>query len=179
MQGKAKLQQGETSMRGRSDSQQIQTEEEELIKQRDWAMKICKGKDLVEAKDNDVEDILELDLEEEESVLAVKHMAMAVFYSQKSYNPKFLFSDMLNAWSIKELAGVEKLEDYCFKIGFTSAKEKIKVFEGGPWRHKGDAHITVHYDGLIRPSEVKIDALQMWIRLYDLPAAMMTKVCGK
>jgi hypothetical protein len=57
-------------------------------------------------------------------------------------------------------------------------EEKIRVLEGGPLRHKGDALIVVHYDGLIRPSEVKINTIQMWVRLYDLPAAMMKEACG-
>jgi hypothetical protein len=42
------------------------------------------------------DDVLELDLEDKEAEVATKFMAIAV-YSQKSYNPKVLFSDMLNA----------------------------------------------------------------------------------
>jgi hypothetical protein len=38
--------------------------------------------------------------------------------------------------------------------------------------------IVIHYDGFIRPSEVKIDTIQMWVRLYDLPTAMMKETCG-
>jgi hypothetical protein len=106
-------------------------------------------------------------------------MAIAVFYSQKSYNPQFLFSDMVKAWGIPKLASMEKLGDYCFKLEFMQEEEKARVIEGGPWRHKGDALIVVHYDGSIRPSEVKIDTIQLWVRLYDLPAAMMKEVCAQ
>jgi hypothetical protein len=106
-------------------------------------------------------------------------MAIAVFFSQKSYNPKILFTDMLNAWGIKELSVVEKLGNYCFKLEFARAEETARVLEGGSWRHKGDALIVVHYDGLVRPSEVKIDAIQLWTRLYDLPAAMMKEASRK
>jgi hypothetical protein len=59
-------------------------------------------------------------------------MAIAVFFSQESYNLKYLFAGMLNAWGIKELGVVEKLGDYYFKLKFVRAEEKIKVLEGGP-----------------------------------------------
>jgi hypothetical protein len=38
---------------------------------------------------------------------------------------------------------------------------------------------VVHYDGLATPSEVKIDSIQMWVCLYDLPAAMVKEAFGK
>jgi hypothetical protein len=137
-----------------------------------WAMEIYKGEGTKAEVEDDDDEVLELDLEEEAEV-ATKFMAIAVYFSQKSYNPKILFSDMLNVWGLKELALVKNLGDYCFKLEFHSQDEKMRVLEGGPWRHKGDALIVVHYDGLCRPSEVKIDTIQLWVRLYDLPAAMM------
>jgi hypothetical protein len=47
------------------------------------------------------------------------------------------------------------------------------MIKGGPWRHKGDALIVVHYDGLVRPSKVRIQSIGLWIWLYDMPPAMM------
>jgi hypothetical protein len=99
-------------------------------------------------------------------------MAVAMFYSGKSYNPKFLFSDMLNAWGIPSLAAVVKLGDYCFRLEFNE-EEKIKAIEGGPWRHRGDALLVVHYVGFTRPSEIHIVSIALWARFLDLPLAMM------
>jgi hypothetical protein len=80
---------------------------------------------------------------------------------------------MVNAWGIQRLAAIKKLGDYIFKDEFISAEEKSRVLEGGPWRHKGDALIVTHYDGLVRPLEVRIKSIALWVRFYDLPAAMM------
>jgi hypothetical protein len=68
---------------------------------------------------------------------------------------------------------VEKVDDYIFRIEFDKLEEKIRVLEGGTWRHKGDAVIVVQYDGLRRPSEISIENILPWVRLYDLPCAMM------
>jgi hypothetical protein len=142
-------------------------------------MEVYKGKKQTKSKDGKDEDVLEMDLEEREAEVATKFIAVAVYFSQKSHNPKYLFSDMLNAWGIKELAAVEKLGDYCFKIEFLRLKEKIRVLVGGPWRRKGDALLLVHYDGLTRPSEVMIETISLWVRLYDLPGTMMKEAYGK
>jgi hypothetical protein len=72
---------------------------------------------------------------------------------------------------------VEKIGDYIFKLEFVSEAEKIRVLKGGPWRLKGDTLIIVHYDGLVRPSEISIKSLRLWVRFYGLPPAMM-KLCS-
>jgi hypothetical protein len=74
---------------------------------------------------------------------------------------------------------LEKLGDYCFKVELSSLEEKIRVLEGGPWRHKGYALLLVHYIGLVRLSEVKIESIPLWVCLYDLPGAMMKEAYEK
>jgi hypothetical protein len=74
---------------------------------------------------------------------------------------------------------VDKVGDYIFKLEFVNEEEKPRVLEGGPWRHKGDALIMAHYDGLIRPSEIHIQSLKLWVQFYDLPSAMMKPEIAK
>jgi hypothetical protein len=38
---------------------------------------------------------------------------------------------------------------------------------------------VAHYDGLIRPSEIRIQSLRLWVRFYDLPSAMMKPEIAK
>jgi hypothetical protein len=106
-------------------------------------------------------------------------LAMAVYYSRKSYNPKVLMVEMLNAWGIQKLVLAEKVGDYLFKLEFHREEEKRRALEGGPWRHKGDVFILTHYDGLARPSEIRITTITLWIRFYDLPHAMMKEGFAK
>jgi hypothetical protein len=47
------------------------------------------------------ENILELDLGEEAGI-STQHLAMAIYYSQKSFNPRVLITEMLNAWGIQK-----------------------------------------------------------------------------
>jgi hypothetical protein len=145
-----------------------------------WAMEVYKGDDLDQKMSGTEEEgMLEFDLDDEETTLISKVMAIAVYYSRKSYSPQFLFSDMVKAWNIQRLAGIEKIRDYIFKLEFNTPEERLRVLDGGPWRHKGDAHIVVHYDGLIRPSEISIKSIGMWVHFYYLPSAMMKEQVAK
>jgi hypothetical protein len=83
---------------------------------------------------------------------------------------------MLAAWGVPKLVAVEKLGDYSFKIEFLIEEEKAKVLDSGMWRHKGDALIVIHYDGMVRPSEIHIESTAPWVRLYDLPPTTMKEV---
>jgi hypothetical protein len=145
---------------------------------RSWALEIYKGHTKEDDQHTQVDGVLELDLDEEAEI-SLRNLAIGVFYSRKSYNPKYLFADMLNAWGIPKLAVVEKLGDYCFRIEFIREEEKKRVIEGGPWWHKGDALIVVHYDGLTRPSQVSIESIGIWACLLDLPPAMMKEAFAK
>jgi hypothetical protein len=109
----------------------------------------------VRKKEADLEEgMLKLDFDEEDTVKASHVMGIAMFYSWKSYNPQYLFADMINVWGIQKFARVEKIGDYIFKVEFVKEKEKLRVLEGGLWRHKGDALSVVHYEGLVRPSKI-------------------------
>ncbi|CAN6299744.1 unnamed protein product [Urochloa humidicola] len=79
---------------------------------------------------------------------------------------------MEKAWHATHTLPVQRLENNRFIIEFESEHMYNFVLNGGPWRHKGDELIVVPYDGLQRPSEVVIDAVNVWLRFYDVPAML-------
>jgi hypothetical protein len=143
-----------------------------------WEMEVYKGTMQDPARESVVDDqeILVFDRDEEAVEETSRALGIAVFYSRKSFSLQFLFLDMLKAWSIQSLVAVEKVRDYIFRLEFNSVGEKNRVLDGGLWRHKGDAIIVAHYDGIMCPSEIRIKSLGMWVRFYDLPPAMMREV---
>jgi hypothetical protein len=62
---------------------------------------------------------------------------------------------------------------YTCKLEFRREEEKVQVIEGGPWRHKGDALIVMHYDGFSRLSKIQVENIALLIQLYNLPLVMM------
>jgi hypothetical protein len=43
-------------------------------------------------------------------------LVIAVYYSRKSYNSKYVFSDMVAAWAIQKIQSVDKIGDYNFRL---------------------------------------------------------------
>jgi hypothetical protein len=162
------LHEGQSTEEARSSQKGIEGDQ-----RTDWAMEVYKGEMSGQEEAAMEADMIELDLDEEEAEVQSRVLAIAVFYSRKSYNPRVLFADMIAAWGVQKLASVEKIGDYIFKLESVSEAEKIRVLEGGPWRHKGDSLIVTHYDGLVRPSEISIKSLRLWVRFYDMPPTMM------
>jgi hypothetical protein len=39
----------------------------------------------------------------------------------------------------------------------------------GPWNFRGNAVIITPYDGVTQPSKVKLDTLDIWIQIHDVP----------
>jgi hypothetical protein len=107
---------------------------------------------------------------------------MAIYYSGKSFGPKYLFADMLSAWGISKLALVRENWGLHLYVRVQNGGGEKKSPRGGGGlasRHNGDALIITHYDGCSKPSEVRIASITLWVRFYDLPLKMMKEVFAK
>ncbi|CAN6292859.1 unnamed protein product [Urochloa humidicola] len=83
---------------------------------------------------------------------------------------------MAKAWNTARPLPVQGLENNRYIIEFESEDMYNFVTNGGPLRHKGGGLIVVPYDGLQRPSEVVIDAVNVWVRFYDVPVTLRTEM---
>ena len=45
--------------------------------------------------------------------------------------------------------------------------------ENGPWHFRGDVVVLSPYDGLVKPSSVNLDFLEIWIQIHDFPEAFV------
>lgn len=86
-----------------------------------------------------------------------------------------MFSGLSKAWRRKEAIPFRELEDNIFLVEFDSEQLWKKATNGGPWKHKGDAVTFVPYDGVKRLSEVVIESIALWVRIYDIPMKMTTE----
>jgi hypothetical protein len=82
-----------------------------------------------------------------------------------------LFDDLFQLWGD---GTARDLGNNRYLVEFTAERSLNFALRGGPWTFKGDAIIMVRYDGLDRISEVVIESIPLWIRIYDIPVAMLT-----
>ncbi|KAM0886345.1 hypothetical protein ACQ4PT_029749 [Festuca glaucescens] len=49
---------------------------------------------------------------------------------------------------------------------------------GGPWIYKQNALIVKDFDNTVQPSEIKLDAVPVWVKIYDVPFQKQDKTWG-
>jgi hypothetical protein len=101
---------------------------------------------------------------------------VARYYSGQSFPVKVLFSDLFRIWGD---GTARELGSNRYLLEFSTEDSLNFVLRGGPWSFKGDAVITVLYDGLSKLSEVVIESISLWVRIYDVPVAMVTNAFVK
>jgi hypothetical protein len=83
-----------------------------------------------------------------------------------------MFEELSNAWGdvAARVIGTNR-----YLLEFLMERALNFVLSKGPWTFKGDVLLVVRYDGLSRMFEVVIDMILLWIRIFDIPVAMMTR----
>jgi hypothetical protein len=109
--------------------------------------------------------------EDSEEGLLRGYFAVARYYSSHRFAVKVLFSDLFGIWGD---GTTRDLRNNRYLLEFSTENSLSFAIRGGPWSFRGDAIIMVQYDGLSKLSEVVIESIPLWIRIYDIPVAMMT-----
>lgn len=116
------------------------------------------------------------DFEEDEEAAQepTRWMAVARYYSGQNFKTWVLFIELSKAWGRQAPLPAREIEDNRFLVEFDSEGLWRKAIHGGPWKFKGDAVIFVPYDVIQRLSEVRIESIAIWIRIYDIPVKLIT-----
>ncbi|KAF8685867.1 hypothetical protein HU200_043779 [Digitaria exilis] len=109
------------------------------------------------------------DVEGEMEATVKRWMAVARFYSSRNFKARVMFDELSNAWG--DVISRE-LGDNRFLLEFASKRSLNLALNGGPWKFRGDALIVVRYDGCSRLSEVVIESIPLWLRIYDIPVML-------
>ncbi|KAK3140075.1 hypothetical protein QOZ80_5AG0395280 [Eleusine coracana subsp. coracana] len=125
--------------------------------------------------DDDEEEVIDIDIVSTAEELKGRWLTVALFYSNQRVNPKNLFLDMSAAWGLRSLAIVRDIDRNKFLVELDSAKTFEYVTKGGPWRYKGEALIVVPYDGVSKATDLVINSIALWVRLFDLTEFMMNE----
>lgn len=56
-----------------------------------------------------------------------------------------------------------------FVAEFANQRDQDRVWEGSPWHVSKNAVILSEFDECMRPSELRLDRLQLWARVVNLP----------
>ncbi|CAN6372213.1 unnamed protein product [Urochloa humidicola] len=123
-------------------------------------------------QEDEEEEEFVFDEDEEPEFGRRRWMAVARYYSSRVPKSKIMFAELSNEWGEVDSRG---LGENRYLLEFASENSLKIALRGGPWIFKGDAVIVVPYDGLARLSEITIESIPLWVRIYDIPVAMMMR----
>ena len=96
-------------------------------------------------------------------------VALARVNTSKTYSQTWFFRNMRSAWDIAQEARFKPLEENLYMVTFYCLGDWERVMNDGPWNFRGDAVILLPYDGITKPSTVKLETINIWIQIHDVP----------
>ena len=88
---------------------------------------------------------------------AARWVTLARVNTNKTYIKTWFYRNMRAAWDIAQESKFRPLEDNLYTVQFTCLGDWEWVMQDGPWNFRGDAVILVPYDGVTKPSLIKLD----------------------
>lgn len=131
-------------------------------------------------KEEDLDDVV-FD-EKEASEEATWWIAVARVHSVKPYSQFWFFKNMRAAWDLAQEVRFRPLEDNLYTIQFSCLGDWERVMQDGPWHFRGGAVIIKLYDGVTKPSTIKLDTIEIWAQIHDVPdlyAHLVTSLVAK
>ena len=61
------------------------------------------------------------------------------------------------------------LEDNLYIVKFLCLGDWERVMHDAPWNFRGDAVLIMPYDGVTKPSTIKLETIDIWIQIHDVP----------
>ena len=112
-------------------------------------------------KEEDLDDVV-FD-EQEAPQAAARWIAVARVNSDKPYSQFWFFRNMRAAWDIAHEAKFNPLGENLYTIQFSYLGDWERVMQDGPWNFRGDAVLLAPYDGITKPSTIKLETIYIWI----------------
>lgn len=90
-------------------------------------------------------------------------IALARVNTSKSYSQTWFYRNMRSAWNIAQEAKFKPLEDNLYSVQLSCLGDWERVMHEGPWNFQGDAVLLAPYDGVSKPSSIKLETIDIWI----------------
>ena len=100
----------------------------------------------------------------------------------KTYSQTWFYRNMRSAWDAAQEVKFKPLEENLYTVQFSCLGDWERVINDGPWNFRGDAVVMARYDGISKPSTVKLETIDIWIQIHDLPdlyAHLITPLAAK
>ena len=100
---------------------------------------------------------------------AARWRAVARVHIDKPYSQVWFFRNMRSAWDLAQPVNFRPLEANLYTLQFSCLGDWERAMQEGPWNFRGHAVVITPYDGITQPTKVKLDTIDIWIQVHDVP----------
>ncbi|KAI5004617.1 hypothetical protein ZWY2020_031860 [Hordeum vulgare] len=145
---------------------------------KDTAMAACQVVRSVVQGENRGTTAVELDLPRARAAMATRWLAVGYFFSVLPFSTVGLFGELKSKWGLRGRLSYTPLRNNHFMLEFERESDRRHVLENGPWTHRKDAFLIVPFDGQGKASNVEVNTMPIWARIYDVPPLMLSEEIG-
>lgn len=84
-------------------------------------------------------------------------------------------SMMAKVWKLNRVAKFLEVGKNVFVVTFANHANKQRVWKGKPWLFDNQLMVLKVFDGFRPPMKICFDREELWVLMYNLPLAFMTK----
>ncbi|CAL1368559.1 unnamed protein product [Linum trigynum] len=95
--------------------------------------------------------------------------------SSKKPNLKSMKIALSKAWNLQQNFQISEVGDYLIGFQFMNKGDRDRVLLGGPWHFDNSLIIFKQADAFQQPRPEDFYTMEIWIQIYNLPAAPRTK----
>lgn len=106
---------------------------------------------------------------EEDEEARVELGLVGRIWTKRRINANAFMETIKAVWQPNHGVEISSMGDNTFVFQFHHWRDKNKVVEGQPWHFDNHAILLGDIDGNIKPSDMELCTLPMWVRVYNLP----------
>ncbi|KAM0838444.1 hypothetical protein ACQ4PT_060971 [Festuca glaucescens] len=104
---------------------------------------------------------------------------MARYVGQSSLSAETLKTHYTKVWRLRKGATFAPIKPKWFIVTLNLEGDYNFVVDSGPWIHLGDVLLVQPLKGSERPSETDLNAVPIWVKMYDVPWDKQTVANGR
>lgn len=132
----------------------------------------------VEMPTDDIVGVIEEDEEPIEEEVYGRSL-LGKLWTDNAYNVRAFKQTIVEFWRLKNPVETQELGKNLYLFRFCNKRDLENVIKNGPWSFDRNIMVLKRVTGTEQPSEIEMNSMSFWARIYDLPLKLRFESMAK
>jgi hypothetical protein len=100
-------------------------------------------------------------------------------WTDNNYNVRAFKQTIVDFWRLKSPVETQELGKNLYLFRFSAKRDLEIVLKNGPWSFDRNILVLKRINGIEQPSEMELNSMSFWTRIYDLPLKLRSESMAK